>query len=250
MGSSILRFLKKIRNPEFIFTLGNLKLGKFNNPEVTYKILNKEEESRRFIFEQKENTDEKRQFLDVGGRDGSLGYLLGDKGNFSFNKTFYEENKQKFNKKFNYFGLDILPAGDNVLFGDICSHEFKNKYKGKECFFDVIYSNNVFEHLNKPWVAAQNIDFLLKKGGVVITVAPFSTRYHSVPDDYFRYTHTAIESLFSDYSDYEVLKTGYDIQGRRNNWQGDGTVNDIVPVDSFGAWRETWFTFTALRKLD
>ena len=69
----------------------------------------------------------------------------------------------------------------------------------------------------------------------MITVAPFSTRYHSVPDDYFRHTHTAIESLFSDYSDYEVLKTGYDIQGRRNNWQGDGTVNDIVPVDSFGA---------------
>ena len=84
----------------------------------------------------------------------------------------------------------------------------------------------------------------------MITIAPFSVRYYSVPGDYFRYTHTAIESLFSDYSNYKVLKTGYDIQGRRNNWQGTGEANDIVPVDVFGAWRKTWFTFTALRKLD
>ena len=69
-----------------------------------------------------------------------------------------------------------------------------------------------------------------------------------MPDDFFRYTHRVFYSLFSSVGDYELLKTGYDIQGRRNNWQGSGNNNDIVPVDNFGAWRETWNTFTVLRK--
>ena len=46
MRALILRFLKRVRNPEFIFSLGNLKLGKFQDSRVTYKILNKEEESK------------------------------------------------------------------------------------------------------------------------------------------------------------------------------------------------------------
>jgi len=119
----------------------------------------------------------------------------------------------------------------------------------KESFFDIIYSNDVFEHLQRPWIAANNINFLLKEEGTVIIIAPFSQRYHAVPNDYFRYTHTSFYSLFSDYADYKLIKTGYDINGRRNNWQGSGTVSDIVPTDSFGAWRETWVTFTALNKI-
>ncbi len=34
--------------------------------------------------------------------------------------------------------------------------------------------------------------------------------------------------------DLEVLETGYDIIGRRNDWQGSGEHNDIVPTDRFG----------------
>lgn len=246
----MLNFIKKLIRLEFIFSYGNLKLGNFKNHKISYQLLNKEEEARKLLFDGTENHKYKRNFLDVGGRDGSLKYLLGDKGNFKFNKTFYDSNKHKFNDLYNYYGLDIVPAGSNVLFGDICSHDFKKKYVEKKGFFDVIYSNNVFEHLSKPWVAAENITFLLKQGGTVITIAPFSIRYHSVPEDYFRFTHKAIQSLFSDYANYDVLKTGYDINSRRNNWQGTGKMNDIVPVDNFGAWREAWFIFTALKKLD
>jgi hypothetical protein len=45
-----------------------------------------------------------------------------------------------------------------------------------------------------------------------------------------------------------VLVSGYDLRGRRNNWQGDGTAADLVPVDRFGAWRENWFVVTIVRK--
>jgi hypothetical protein len=67
---------------------------------------------------------EKLNFLDVGGRDGELEYLLGDKGNFDIDQEMYDVNKQRFNKMYNYYGLDIEPAGENVLFGDICSLNF------------------------------------------------------------------------------------------------------------------------------
>ncbi len=46
-----------------------------------------------------------------------------------------------------------------------------------------------------------------------------------------------------------MLESGYDILGRRINWQDSGSANDIVPVDEFGAWRETWFTVSILRKI-
>jgi hypothetical protein len=50
-------------------------------------------------------------------------------------EVFYKENKVTFNKMYNYFGLDLKPAGDNVMFGDICKREFKDSYKDKQGFF-------------------------------------------------------------------------------------------------------------------
>ena len=43
----------------------------------------------------------------------------------------------------------------------------------------------------------RNIEKLLKPGGTVITIAPFSIRYHDV-NDYFRFTHKGLEQLFND----------------------------------------------------
>jgi len=116
-------------------------------------------------------------------------------------------------------------------------------------YFDLVYSNNVFEHLSNPFIAVQNIEKLLKPGGIVITIAPFSIRYHECPSDYFRFTHKGLEQLFNDAGNFETLVSGYDIIGRRNNWQGDGLANDIVPLDKFGAWRENWFVLNISKKL-
>lgn len=249
----MLEFIKaitrKLKSVELILSAGNKKLGKFGDPTLTYELLNKEEESRKLIFNDDLVLGSKKNFLDVGGRDGDLINLLGDKGNFNYHEEMYKKNKQRFDSIYNYYGLDLIPAGERVLYGDICSKHFKDAYKEKKGFFDLIYSNNVFEHLNKPWIAVENINYLLKDGGVVITIVPFSLRFHAVPNDYFRYTHSAIYSLFSDFSDYQIIKTGYDILGRRNNWQGGGDNDDFVPEDEFGAWREAWITFTALKKI-
>lgn len=187
--------------------------------------------------------------MEIGCGDAELTYLLGIRGNFDYDAAMHVENKARFDRKFQYLGLDLDANPDKaILAGDICSPDFAEDHPSLVGSCAVIYSNNVFEHLRRPWIAAKNIGDLLQAGGVCITIVPFSQRYHESPSDYFRYTHAGIESLFSDAMSIEVLRSGYDILGRRNDWQGTGNANDSVPVDDFGAWRETWFTFLAFKK--
>lgn len=195
------------------------------------------------------------KFLDVGARDGQLTYLLGVTTNMKFDQSFYETNLITFKKKYVYFGLDLKVAQldadqPEVVVGDICKVNFMEDHKDQLGQFDVVYSNNVFEHLENPFCAAQNIWSLCRDGGLIVTVVPFSQRYHESPNDYFRYTHRGIEKLFEVAGNVKVIESGYDLMGRRNNWQGTGLFNDIVPRDNFGAWRETWFTVCILQKME
>lgn len=224
------------------------KLGNFSASVSGIRVdLIKEEVTRRHVLER---PGEDMAFLDVGARDGQLTYLLGIRRNFDYDESFYKTNLMRFQAKYKYFGMDLAPAVDErVLSGDACDPRYVEKHPEFRESFDVIYSNNVFEHFERPWVAAGNLAQLLKPGGLAITVVPFAQRYHESPGDYFRYTHKGIESLFSSAGEYEVLEGGYDIQGGRINWQGAGEANDIVPVDQFGAWRETWFTVSVLLKI-
>ena len=224
------------------------KLGDFEATNVAYDTsIVKEQAARDHIFSL---PGERLRFLDVGARDGRLHYLLGIRKNHESDEEMYRANKARFDTKFDYFGLDLDPAGEdeNVLSGDICADDFVDAHAHFRGTFDVAYSNNVFEHLRRPWVAARNILALLKPGGSCITIAPFSLRYHESPEDHFRYTHSGLVALFEEHEPVEVLLSGYDLTGRRNNWQGLGTANDIVPVDEFGAWRENWFAIAIVRK--
>jgi len=214
------------------------RVGNKGNVSYNYSLC-KEELVRKYVFARQ------GKFLDVGARDGFLTYLLGITSNMHRDDTLYRENKKKFDSKYEYYGMDLTAQGERILTGDICSLNFIDQNLIN--FFDVIYSNNVFEHLKKPWLAAVNLIKMIKPGGIIITIVPFSQRYHESPVDYFRYTHTGINSLFGE--NVRVLESGYDIQGRRNDWQGSGNANDIVPEDKFGAWRETWFTVSIVEKV-
>jgi SAM-dependent methyltransferase len=234
------------KRPRIIVDTGK-RLGNFNGNNIGYNAnLLKEELSREYVLGM---PGKGLKFLDVGGKDGELRYLLGITKNLEFDPKIYAKNFALFSQKYEYFGLDLNPVGnENLLVGDICHSDFLESHGGFQEAFDVIYSNNVFEHLRRPWIAAQHLTCMVKPGGLIITVVPFSQRYHEDPEDFFRYTHRGIISLFEDYGAYDVLQAGYDIAGRRNDWQGSGNNNDLVPQDKFGAWRETWFTVAIMRK--
>ena len=160
-----------------------------------------------------------------------------------YENVWEKKNKVLFDSKFEYYGTDLIDRSiktkKSFVIGDICDSEYLKKNKKFINFFDVIYSNNVFEHLHNPFIAMENIYKMLKVDGYLITVVPFAARYHQSPGDYFRYTHQGLEKIISDAGQYKTLITGYDISKRRFNIQGK-KIQDIVPLDSFGGWRENW----------
>jgi hypothetical protein len=81
-------------------------------------------------------------------------------------------------------------------------------------------------------------------------MAPFSWRYHPVPLDCFRYTHTGLAYLFERTGQVETRLSGYDISNRRKNAMGGKVANglDIPPKDHLGGWREHWLTIYVGRK--
>lgn len=228
-----------------------IAVGKPGAARASYPVdLDKEALSRRYILDEMPARfpGSKLRFLDVGGRDGELTYLLGGVGPLQSSAQVREINKRKFDALYDYYCVDLIPAGANVLHGDICDSAFLETYRDFISSFDVVYSNNVFEHLARPWIAAEVLLTLLKPGGICITVVPFSQRYHESPGDFFRYTHMGIPKLFEAVGPVKVLEAGYDIRARRYDWQGGGEANDLVPVDRYGAWRETWFSVSVLEK--
>ena len=245
---------KKIRFNIILDKNLTLPHDKIKNKKINYKFYSKEILARKIIF--KENQTKKLNFLDIGGDDGAQTYLLKYYKNFELNRE-YEMDLQKFKKQYNYYFQDIIDPNSstfstknkNFILGDICSKNFIEENLEFTEYFDVIYSNNVFEHLKKPWIACSNINKLLKVNGICITIVPFSQRYHESPVDCFRYTHEGIRYLFEDEMEIEIIASGYDIDGRRNNWNGTGKYNDYVIEDNFGAWRENWTTVFIFKKI-
>ena len=232
---------------DYEWTGGYFSLNKNSVCDFT---IEKDVISRKYIFGKKDNL--KMKFLDVGGSDGTLKYLLGKKANGRFFRPLYLENRNLFDSLYEYYGTDLNPISidkdHKVLLGDICDQGYISKNQIWESFFDIVYSNNVFEHLRNPFMAMKNIDKMLKVNGLVITIAPFSARYHQSPHDYFRFTHEGLEEIIKQSGEYKTLVSGYDISMRRHNIQGK-KPSDVVPVDRFGGWRENWNVINISMKL-
>lgn len=112
----------------------------------------------------------------------------------------------------------------------------------KECAIsgvDLIYSSDCFEHLKKPWLAADNLSSMLHIGGFIFISTVFSWRYHPVPEDYYRFTPAGLMALFED--KITCLETNFNSYFRRHNIVGRwSNKKDAVPVDDFGGFRENW----------
>lgn len=132
---------------------------------------------------------------------------------------------------FEYSALDLKNApgrGVKVEVGDItnCPHIPDES-------FDFIFSLDVFEHIDKPWLAGGEIQRLLRPGGVTMHSTLFSWRYHPCPIDYWRYSPDGLRSLFPDliclHADFDMVERRRDIRGQDGN---------ALKIDAFGGWRE------------
>jgi SAM-dependent methyltransferase len=74
--------------------------------------------------------------------------------------------------------------------------------------FDFIICCSVFEHVQRPWIAAHEIARVLKPGGCIYVQTHNAFPIHAYPYDYWRFTREALATLFED-AGLETVSTTY-----------------------------------------
>lgn len=104
-----------------------------------------------------------------------------------------------------YVGFDFY-AGENVdVVGD--AHKLSHYFVGQDKF-DLIFSSAVFEHLHMPWVAALEIQKMLKVGGFVFIETHFSFSSHERPWHFFQFSDMGLRALFNDSMGFDLIDGG------------------------------------------
>lgn len=104
-----------------------------------------------------------------------------------------------------YVGFDFY-AGENVdVIGD--AHKLSTYFANQEKF-DLIFSSAVFEHLHMPWVAAIEIQKLLKVGGYVFIETHFSFSSHERPWHFFQFSDMGLRALFNEALGFDLIESG------------------------------------------
>lgn len=134
------------------------------------------------------NTNEKLNILDVGSFDKT--------GTYNYGMVLNE-------KKWNYTGLD-LKKGNNV---DII---IENAYDWKEIgenTFDVVVTGQALEHIEFFWLTMEQINKVLKPGGLCCIIVPSTGPVHKNPYDCYRFNEDGVRSL-AKYVKFEILESG------------------------------------------
>ena len=171
------------------------------------------------------------QLNNSGINSGNIAEIGGPFNSFSEKMTGYD-----------FEFISLYPVKDNkkVLVADIGQADH---IEGER--YDAIFSVSVFEHIAKPWKAAEHMSRLLKPSGIVYHAAPFSYFYHGAPADFWRFTPDAFEVMFSS---LKTVKSEFFGDNRRRDNRGsdynpvDRDGGPQFSVDAFGGWRENWYT--------
>lgn len=92
-----------------------------------------------------------------------------------------------------YVRLDIRNGIDVDVVGDL--HRLPDEWSGK---FDCFIAEAVFEHLERPWIAAQEVAKILAPGGLFLVATHQCFPIHGHPNDFFRFSKEALRLIFED----------------------------------------------------
>jgi SAM-dependent methyltransferase len=109
-----------------------------------------------------------------------------------------------------YKGLDI-ESGENV---DVVVNDPYDWAEVETNSFDVVISNQAFEHISYFWITAFEIGRVLKDGGIACIIAPSSGGEHRFPLDAFRYYPDGFTALcdYIGFKKLEVYRQDVDLQ--------------------------------------
>lgn len=93
----------------------------------------------------------------------------------------------------NYVMIDIEPGSDVDMIADL--HDLPAEWTNR---FDAFIAIAVFEHLERPWLAAEEVSRVLKPGGLCYIATHQTFPLHGYPSDFFRFSTEALSLIFAD----------------------------------------------------
>jgi SAM-dependent methyltransferase len=103
-------------------------------------------------------------------------------------------------KEAEWVGTDYLEGEGVDIVADV--HELSKHFKQE---FDAIICISSLEHFIKPWLAIEEIKKVLKPGGLCLIQTHQTFPIHGYPNDYFRFTDSAIRVLFEGWEEVELV---------------------------------------------
>jgi SAM-dependent methyltransferase len=109
-----------------------------------------------------------------------------------------------------HVGFDFQEGDDVDVVGDV--HRLSRVFP--ENRFDVILACSTLEHVRYPWIAARELMFCLRFGGVIFIQTHQSYPLHGAPFDYWRFSKDALDSIFHRGLGLEILASCHEFPCR------------------------------------
>ena len=141
------------------------------------------------------------QFLELFRKDEVRDVL--ELGTLQWEPPRYTHHKE-WKPEANWTLSDFMPGIDVDVVAD--AHELTDTFDPET--FDAVIAVSVWEHLQRPWIAAGEVAALLRPGGVIYIATHQTFPIHGYPDDYFRFSDRALSLIFED-AGLRVIDAGY-----------------------------------------
>jgi len=100
---------------------------------------------------------------------------------------------------YEFVGLDIEPGLNVDVVADLCVPDFASRWPELQSRFGLVVCGALLEHVKDPFSAAKNVASLVRAGGHLYYLGPWVWGFHPYPDDYWRFSISALKLLFSTF---------------------------------------------------
>ncbi len=107
-------------------------------------------------------------------------------------------------KRQNYLMADVEAGADVDMIADV--HNLPQDWTNR---FNALVAVAVFEHLERPWIAAKEVARVLAPGGWCYISTHQTFPLHGYPSDFFRFSKEALALIFRD-AGLHVEEVGYE----------------------------------------